>query len=72
MNFVLKDKEKRDIVEKKSFSNSAPITESPVNLLKILLTSGIGSIIFIIGAFLYFNYGYIVRNFIYDFMTKYQ
>lgn len=70
MNLICKNKETRDIVEKKSFSNSAPITTSPINLLKILLVSGLGSIIFLIGAFLYFNYGFIVRNFFYELLVK--
>ena len=52
------------------FCFKTPRETSPVNIYKIILTSLIGSLILILGAFLYFNYGYLVRNFFYDLEIK--
>lgn len=53
-----------------TFVNKAPENNSPVDFTKILKLSVIGSLIFVAGAFLYINYGYVVRDFFYELTTK--
>lgn len=55
---------------KNLFYSQVPRETSPVNMYKIILTSLVGSLILILGAFLYFNYGYLVRNLFYDLQIK--
>lgn len=55
---------------KNLFYSQVPRKTSPVNMYKIILTSLVGSLILILGAFLYFNYGYLVINLFYDLQIK--
>lgn len=53
-----------------TFVNNAPENNSPVDFTKVLKLSMIGSLIFVAGAFLYINYGYVVRNLFYELIAK--
>ena len=53
-----------------TFVNNAPENNSPVDFTKVLKLSVIGSLIFVAGAFLYINYGYVVSDFFYYLTIK--
>lgn len=61
---------KKNVNKVNTFVNNAPENNSPVDFTKVLKLSVIGSLIFVAGAFLYINYGYVVRDFFYELTIK--